>query len=291
MFRFLKRWLGVGNDILVEFIDDESQKPFFQERTPLDRLPASFDVETTVEVAGNRWIVVKADPVQSAHALRSRRLKLWVRKLQKLDPSKLLFGLPTINDSLPQGDDPRATPATLFRLAEGDWRQVEFVSLAFLPKVEETFGEIQQVLATQRQGAGFRNVHLRTGIGDPLLPCGIEVADLESRLAFPAAGLQIERWVGQVKGGFAYALEEAVRLYGNQEDGIVKTLGLHPGSYMVREVLSGIPPHSPRVSQARVDQLQALATDFELCLVDWCRCMMFRSFDLPAYFKDDESTG
>src|SRR5688572_27906181 len=95
---FFSKFFGRKKESIVEFIHDGTEAVFGREKVPPESLPASFKPHTTVEFAGVSWDVVRADPLLTADAIQKGRLKIWLRKREKFDASKLLYSLPTITD-------------------------------------------------------------------------------------------------------------------------------------------------------------------------------------------------
>ena len=91
--------------IRVEFFDESTGKCFAQSDMPLERLPQSFEAATTMHRPDQDWTVLRADPMTSAEFSRTGKLKLWVRRVEKIsmiDPHDILFSLATLSDELPE---------------------------------------------------------------------------------------------------------------------------------------------------------------------------------------------
>src|SRR5690348_4712574 len=90
--------------IQVRFVDSTTGKVFAESKLPIDRLPASFEAQTTLHLGDDDWDVVEARPVTAAEFGRTGELVLVLSKLKiaQVDPSEMLFSLPTITgEALP----------------------------------------------------------------------------------------------------------------------------------------------------------------------------------------------
>jgi hypothetical protein len=74
--------------IQVRFVDVDTGKPFAQTECPPDQLPQSFEAHTTLNMEGQDWEVVSADPITRAEyvqrgqqrAIDQRLWRSWARK-------------------------------------------------------------------------------------------------------------------------------------------------------------------------------------------------------------------
>jgi hypothetical protein len=269
--------MSEGPGIHVEFIDEETGETFAQSTIPADDLPATFEADTTVTIGQQSWSVQRADPPTALEFRRTGRLQVWLRRVrvEMADPMDLLFSLPTIVDALP----PVVPGSTklgkrVFEIHEDDWRQVELVALRWQEAIDATFAAIRRIYGEERDGYGFRNLHVRTEIPAPLNGCAIRLTDLQARLDSSTEAYEGVAYVGAaglVEGGFATPLSPGILLYGQEQEGQVTTVGLAKQA-------------AAAPGEASVHQLTELASENGLCLVDWCRTLQL----LPdtAYFLE-----
>src|SRR4051812_48407929 len=95
-----------------------------------------------------------------------------------IDPSKLLFSLPTICDEIPlTGSTPAPAGQSTFRLREDDWRQVELVAATHRQAIDKNVADIR-VVRDSRVGVGFPTVVVRSEPQHPLLSVVLTRSDL-----------------------------------------------------------------------------------------------------------------
>ena len=208
--------------ITVTFVDAATNATFLELNMPARSLPEAFDAKTVLDLGKAAWAVVSAEP---AYFLQLGRLRLVVRKVEYVDPSKILFSLPTVADEIPQLEAPPADLAEPFALAEDDWLQLELVPPARLPDVRVDLEAISAVLAGERQGAGFRKLHVRKALPAPFARDPLRLAALEQRFGAPRR-IRYLSGPGVLAGGFAFTLPSGAVLYGEARDGLVHGLGL-----------------------------------------------------------------
>lgn len=66
--------------IRVTFVDDASGAIISSSRMPLERLPEQFGVHTELKMAGEAYIVLKAEPPTKSDFARTNQLKVLLRK-------------------------------------------------------------------------------------------------------------------------------------------------------------------------------------------------------------------
>jgi len=133
-----------------------------------EQLPESFDKPTTMHLQEEEWTVAKADPVSRQEFALSGKLTLHLVLIERLDPEKVLFTLPTISNELPGTVETRLFNDFTLTLHEDDWRQNEFLPLRLLPVVQEEMAFVEVILFPddRPEGAfGYKTVHVRNKIG------------------------------------------------------------------------------------------------------------------------------
>lgn len=230
--------------IRVSFIDADSQAVVGEVNLEPEQLPESFSHNTMLEMAGTDWHVVRAEPMTRVEYIASGRLRLFVRKIEKIDPKDLLFSLPTLENTLPRlcsGDT-----STAYKLHEDDWRQHELVAARFEPEIAADLAEIRAVKA-ERVGVGFKRLHLRSRIPAPLAGVTMRLSEVVAALGGDLARRDVAIGGSLVDGGFAYVAGDGA-IYGREVDGLVETLAL---------------------DHADPAPLRALASTHKLRIVDW----------------------
>lgn len=232
--------------IRVTLVDAESRRTFASTELPAAQLPQRFELSTTMHIGSDDWQVEKADPIDRAGYIASGRLTLVLRKVEKIDPSKILFTVPTLEDALPPMREADSSPA--YEMHEDDWRQREFVSRQFAHEIDAEFVEIRRVW-TEQDGPGFKRVHVRSKIREPLRNVGLTVRDITDALGgIEPVGLVVGG--GLVIDGFAFPLPGGAA-YCTVADGLVEALGLH--------------------GDAEPGGLRGMANEHALMMVDWIR--------------------
>jgi len=271
-------WFG-RKSVEVHFIDISTGKSFAKSSVPLHTLPATFanaeSVQTTVQIEGSDWVVVRAEPQSSDEFAKSKSLKLWVRAVQKVDPAKLLFSLPTICDYIPGVVPGKASRAEdMVQLHEDEWRQIELVSLALENQIDENISEIRLIYQNERVGVGFRRCHVRKEPREPFSGTNLTLTDLTSRLGPDRrsyGGLAYRGSSEMIEGGFALETGSLLTIYGLQKDSRITACCFFPS----------------KGANGDADALLKLAKSYELCLVDWCRAakVMPTEEEFHQYFR------
>jgi hypothetical protein len=167
-------WKRDHRVIHVLYVDADTGSAISQSMVPIEKLPDSFEADTTVHMAERGdFRVVTAEPVTAAQFRRTGELRLTLQraKIVRLDPANVLYSLPTICDELPS-PAPASTKLgkRVLQMHEDDWRHTEFVSISQLPEIERHLAAIRQIYAEHRDGVGFREIHVRKGPAKPLEP-------------------------------------------------------------------------------------------------------------------------
>lgn len=220
--------------IRVEFVDNATKTVFAQTDISPERLPASFEAETTMYLGDQDWLVVSATPMTSAEFRKSGHLRLVMDRIKKttIDPSKLLFSIPTISDSLPApADGTTKLGKRVLELHEDDWRQIEFYALALESVVAGHLAAVRDVHGTARSGPGFTRIHVRKACEALLAPAQCSIRELLA--ACPPGserldGLALRGLAGTVTRGFAIRLPSLATLYGTTQEARVETLAIQP---------------------------------------------------------------
>lgn len=254
--------------VRVEFFDAATGRLFAQTDLSPDKLPASFEYSTTLHLGGQDWEVVRAEPMTADRFTRTGRLRLVVAKVEirTIDPTQVLYSLPTISDGLPPiapaSSKLNRDRATL-DIQEDDWRQSEFVSSRLLDCIEQELASVRRIYEEEREGAGFRTLHPRKAMASPLAGTDLDVPAVRAAcgaMATPLDGVSFTGVAGLVSASFAVRLLSSLEVYGlHDERGRVVVLAVHARS-------------TNNVAMSGMDGVVGMAVANDLCLVDWCRC-------------------
>jgi hypothetical protein len=242
--------------VQVTLIDDRSGEVIAKTNLEPSALPASFFESTTMHLGEADWSVVAADPMTRELYEKSQRLVLRLRPVERVNPQRLLFSLPTICDQLPVSDGPDADGAEVV-LLEDDWRQVELVSSSLLERVQTEIDAVRTILMLEREGPGFRNVHVRASLPPPLAGTPVSLDALSAVIGDPPClPLRFDGAARRVTDGFALRVDARHVLYGIHQRGNVTILGLHP------------------CRPGGVAGLEPFAGSYGLVVVNWCRALV-----------------
>lgn len=231
----------------VLLVDAASGQPIGEVDLPPDQLPESFAKATTLHLGDSEWQVEHAEPVTREEAVAAGRLRLVLHRIQTIDPQKVLFSLPTLENALPSMQD---GGGDVLRIHEDDWRQIELVAPRFEPKIDAEFAAIREVFA-ERVGPAYRRLHVRERIPEPLAGTALTINEV-SRGARRALGIGDSP--GIVAGGFAFDVKGGA-VYGHEDAGHVVALGVWRAA--------------PKV-------LRDIARAHRLFIVDWCAVKLIR---------------
>lgn len=179
---------------------------------------------------------------------------------KSLDPSSILFSVPTISNDLAPIEPLEAAPQPSdLMLHEDDWAQVEFFPKGKLAEVQAMLAEYKSFEAENRAQYGWRKTYVRTLERESMVRGEQPLDRLQSLLGSAAGAGPIVHTsgeiVGRVKDGFSLPLGGNVTLYGYVADGKVPVLSAFVGENADNGRL--------------VDAFAKLNASEELILVDW----------------------
>lgn len=269
------RFFGRKKTIHVEFWDQETSKLMGQSNVPPENLPETFELHTTMYLGDTNWSVVSAEPMSAAEFLKTGKLMLVLQKVRTIDPKEILYTLPTICSFLGEVSDEVETTGRELTIHEDNWRNIELVSLKFLEEIKNNLGAISRIHEEERVGQGFRKLHLRKDIEQPLVSLHFPFAELEKfekGRVYDGLGYLKN---GMVKDGFAFSTVGGLTWYGRQKSGFVQELCLAN--------------HLPNDQTEReVEILAKVMGEYNLAFVDWSRVFLANSEQmehLQAYFR------
>ena len=176
--------------------------------------------------------------------MKLRRVRIALRKAEYVDPSTILFSLPTVADEIPE-DLVAGAIADAVPLHQDDWLQLELMPRDVVPRTSAELAAIKKVLAEEREGVGFKRLHVRKAIPAPFEGSALTLGTLRT-LFSPERRVSWLGIAGTLKDCFAFLLPSGAWLYGQERAGKIVALGL-----------------TARDAEA-VDRLEGLT------LIDWC---------------------
>jgi hypothetical protein len=246
--------------VAVTFIDNPTGKTIAVSQMTPDQLPETFeDFHTTLNLEGQEWSVVSAEPTTREQYAKAAKLTLRLHRIEHVDPRELLFSLPSICDYIPGLGDTSLADQD-YELAEDDWRQIEFVSHELAAVADEEIRSIRRIHDEAKAQVGWRDIHVRKS---PELPITLNIALSEIvhllGVRAPLAGVGYHGGPKQIADGFSFALPSGETFYGTAPAGRVQVLALAGESLGTSDARS-------------IERLSAMAKAYDLDLVQWCRC-------------------
>jgi hypothetical protein len=92
---FSKLGFGSKQTIAVTFLEEGTGRVIGKVDLPIGQLPDTFAIETQLDIAKQKYMVVKSEPPTKAEFSKTGKLVNTLRKVEAIDPSKMLFSLPT----------------------------------------------------------------------------------------------------------------------------------------------------------------------------------------------------
>lgn len=213
MFGFKKNHANID----VMFYERGEGAPFAKSKLPIDQLPDTFQIETTLHIQGDDWLVSKTIPTTKEEFQKSGELKVFLYKPVKttLPAQDILFSLPTISNDI-AGLAPATSLVNAFVVHEDEWRQRELVSTAYIGLVESEFDSIRLSYATRVGKSGFKKCHVRSLIPEPLKDVRLQLNDLKSILGVvhTYSGVAFSRVAALVVNGFAFRTSSGYVVWG-----------------------------------------------------------------------------
>lgn len=254
--------------VQVVFVDAETGQEFGRTELAAGQLPDSFEAATRLDLGGEPWAVVRADPPTAAEFVLSGSLVLTLSRIQLVDPQEIKYSLPTFFDPLPQTEAVTGT-GEHFVIHEDDWRQTELVSRQLAGQVEAELRVIQRIHQQHSRVVGegassvriFDKIHIRQAPTAPLAT-GVSQRRLFELLPVDGgsyAGVGYRDGPGRVVNSFAVAAGP-LTVYGQADGDRVTVLCL------------AAPLDAPRLGAPAelAAGLERAMQEFDLLLVDWC---------------------
>jgi len=240
--------------IRVEFVDAATNNVFAATESAINELPETFALNTAVNIGGQEWQIVQADPMTRAEYVQRGSLTLTLSKIMMMPVKDILYSLPTIYNSLPAMENRAVDAGAVITLNADLWRCVEFVPKSHQSAIDKEFQAIAIIYADHREGQGFNKLHVRTA---PAAPIAGLFRLLELKALFAGAQLfdtiAFQREAGVAKDVFAFRYG-AWALYGDLKGESVQSLALEP---------------QPQGESLPLDPILQLMRIYDLLLVDW----------------------
>jgi len=135
---------------------------------PPEQLPDTFALETELDIAGAHYFFVRAEPQTKAEFAKTKQLTIGLRRVELVDPQKILFSLPTIcGSALPMASSAPISGDVVV-LHEDDWRQCEFVASSLIAEISAELAAIRRIHCKEAAAVGWRKIHVRERIAHPL---------------------------------------------------------------------------------------------------------------------------
>lgn len=212
--------------ILVKFINAANGQTVSESKADIDDLPDAFDTEREVVIDGKSWEFLEAIPLLKTEFAKSGRVEIRLRDLGLIDPAKVLFSLPTLDTDLPEIGDKECPREDRLIIHEDDWRQIEFISTSHLSGIESELRAIEKIFQESREGNGFREIHTRGEVGAPLYDTLLSFGKAKQSLGCrrELKGVSFAGITSSIENGFAFESEFGMTFYGQQSEGVVKSL-------------------------------------------------------------------
>lgn len=171
--------------VAVTFIDVENSATIARSDVPLEQLPDTFEIQTDLELQGEKYFVVRAEPATKDEFSKTRQLAVSVRRTNAVDLSQILYSLPSICGSALPPSRPTRVAGDVHVLHEDDWRQCEFVDIDHAALITRELAAIRRIHEVASTAVGWREIHVR-GLIDSPLPHGINWSKVRELLGSAA---------------------------------------------------------------------------------------------------------
>jgi hypothetical protein len=281
---------GKKRTLRVEFIEARTQRLIGFDEMRLRDVPESFKDETWVEIDGDRWKVVRAEPAKMRQAKRDGLLKVQVDLVEKRTPEVVetpvveevkeapVYRNPSRADQMPRLSGKRGD-LQLMEIATHEWRDIEMTVASNRSTVRDVFAKIEELIllnSTQRDGRTFyTRQYDRYEMFAPMrgarLPLETVITDY-----FPDAkavdGLTFMGSDQVADSTFVFRVGSGIGFYGQEFDDIVRYLALTRPDTLL-----------PAALEADAAKIAALMKRKELIIVDWQRRLVVEATPAAVY--------
>ena len=250
--------------IRVQFIESGQENAFAASEVPIEQLPDTFEINTTLSIAGDEWSVVSAVPPRKAEFRKTGSLIITLAKYEvtQIDPAKILYSLPTISSDLP-GVEAADSLENVLVVYEDDWRQFEFLSVRLENEIRQELEDILNIYQTQHDGSGFKQLHVRRRVDIPLPEKSLSLAELDNVFSLEKTydGIAFSNAAATVVNGFARQTVSGWIFWGQTDDsGYITTLCLRPGTHTESATIAPL--------------MDDFVKQHQLLLVDWVQVFL-----------------
>lgn len=250
MFNLFKK-----STIHVQFINANTNETIGVSDMKAEQLPVSFNKPTTMHLENEDWQVIKAEPEDAFQFKETRQLKLWLSKVEKLNPNNIRFSIPTVSNETPALCTEKVFTDFILELHEDAWRQIEFLPLSILPTINEEMSAVEAILfpedETKSTQYGFDKIHVREKIGEHHLNISLEeFCEVVNAINKGSIYMTIYGETGFVQNGFAIKSANYT-YYGTLENNFIKELCLESFENMD-------------------DEMSLACSRYNLVFVSWC---------------------
>ncbi|MCF6317918.1 MAG: hypothetical protein L3J83_01365 [Proteobacteria bacterium] len=212
---------GQGHKVIeVKIFEGKSKAPFATSNMPITQLPDTFEIDTTMHLGEDDWIILDAKPLEKTTFRKSGKLNLYLTKkeIYQIDPNELLYSLPTIDGTLANVEHVESLENIAVFL-EDDWRQFEFLEVKFKRDIGEELTDIDNIYNKHKGDVGFNQLHVRKRIPDPFVQTELIVDDLFTSFEIDKRydGVAFNSTAGTLVGGFAFETKPGWILWGQKD--------------------------------------------------------------------------
>ena len=155
--------------IKVTFINAVTGDLVGKFKLPPELLPAKFNKPTTIEVNGQLWRVLQANPVDADDFLFTKKLTLHVQENEQVEATSVGSPVATSAWPLPERSTENLFDEFVLDLSPDQWRQIEFLPVSMQEVVQQEMKEIEPILHPgkgENPLLGFHNTYIRNVIGN-----------------------------------------------------------------------------------------------------------------------------
>ncbi len=248
------------NKISVNFIDANTGQIFMTSSIPIDQLPDTFEIDTTMHIGQNEWSIESADPNKKDDFRKTKNLTLILRKVEMVALQELLYSLPTICNYFGEVNEGLSKNDQVLEIMEDEWRNIEFILNSYSEDIDEMLEGIQQIHSEHRVEVGWNEIYVRRKIEFPF-----DKADIKIAVMFDAfsdnqlySGVSYTNSQGEIENGFAFKTKGGITFYGRTAKSKLRELCVYeivPTDAIERDI----------------DSLEKFCIENNLSIVDWCR--------------------
>ena len=247
-------------EIEVKFINQQTGDVFMKSLMPVDQLPDSFDIDTSLTVQDKQWAVVKAEPAAKEDFSQTVALEITLAEIEYMDPNEIHYSLPSISNCIAEVDESTQSTENTLIIHEDDWRNVEFVSAEYIPQITDNLNEIMVIHQENPLEYGFRDIHLREEPQEPLQGIPLTLSELIEAFGDVKSfdGVSYKGTSNKLKNSFAFETPGGINFYGiTGEDKSIEALCI---KCILRK---GDILHD-------INSIKDICLKYVLCVVDWC---------------------